>query len=105
MARTLISRCTSLLFSNFFCGFVEGEVRGFVALWRSPGKPFVDLLPKILRPLSTTALSNLEFCKGALERRRMVAEGMAADGVKIKLVLVARDGPDAEGGRAGNDEG
>ena len=32
-----------------------------------------------------------------------VAEGTAA--VEVKLGLVTRDGPDAEGGRAGIDEG
>ena len=70
MARTLISRRASLLFLNFFREVVEGEVKGFVALlvWRSPGRLCVDsdLLPKTLRPLSTTALRNVDFCLDAM---------------------------------------
>ena len=70
MARKLMSRRASLLFLNlFFFEVVDGK---FTALWRSPGKLRVDLslLPKTLRPLSTTAPRSVDFrvdyCQGAI---------------------------------------
>ena len=52
---------------EFFRELAEGEVRGFVALLRFPGRICLDLWPKALRLLSTTALRSVDFCQGAIQ--------------------------------------